>query len=393
MATAPRKRAGKAEPAHPRTTAPMVLGNYSPTPPLRQEEALSVPEILSCVRVLAEEMASLPLELWVDRGGRRERARWHRLSQLFGHRPNSEMTTYEVILWMMFDACIRSAGYAQIVRAVDGTPLEIWPLLASQVSASRDPDGGLWFSYGEHWLRDDEVLRVQMMPCGGLVGLSLVEAQAKTLGQAQAANDSAGEFLANGSQVSGVLSLPGTLSDEAYERIRRSWAARHEGAGKRARVAVLEGGASFSPTALKADESQMLESRKFNRSTIAGLFRVPAHLINDLNGATFSNIESQELGFYKHTLRPWATNWIQRLNATLLTDAERAEGYSFDFDFDDLLRGDMPSRAAAYGQFINAGVMTVNEARQREGLPDVAGGEINLVQGALRPLNQPAPVQ
>ena len=129
--------------------------------------------------------------------------------------------------------------------------------------------------------------------------------------------------------------------------------------------------------------------QKFKRSTIAGLLRVPAHFINDLEKATFSNVEHLDIAFVKHSLRPWLTNWEQRLQMTLLNRSER-KTYSFSHDLTDILRGDFPTRMTAYGTAVSNGILSPNEVRRRERWNPYEGGDIYLVQGALRDIKQPA---
>ena len=141
----------------------------------------------------------------------------------------------------------------------------------------------------------------------------------------------------------------------------------------------------YKPFSISNEDAQMLEARKFNRSIIAGLFRVPAHLINDLEKATFSNVEHLDLSFVKHTLRPIAKNFEQRLNLTLLTD-EQAEQFNISFNFDGLMRGDLVSRTNAFAQQIQCGIRDVNEVRELENLPARKGGDVLTQNAAQKPI-------
>lgn len=354
------------------------------------DSAMSVPAILTCVRVLAESIATLPLDLKVrEPDGTVRKAKGERLHELVRTSPNPEQTAYEFRLWLMQDALLRSAGYAQVVRDMNRDILELWPLEARNVRPMRTPDGAICFKYGADIFADSEILRVQILPGGGIIGQALIDVAGGALGCVKAAEDAAGEYFANASSLSGFVEVPGEMTDEQFERFKRDFEQRHTGSGKRHRTLVLEGGAKFNAVTLDATEAQLLETRKFNRSTVAGLFRVPAHLIGDLEKATFSNIEHQNLSFIQHSLRAWLTNWTQRLDLTLLTKEQRAAGHYYDFNLGDLLRGDLPSRIEALSKGITCGLYTINEARRIEDLPPVEGGDKTLVQGALRPVTEP----
>lgn len=353
------------------------------------DTALTIGEILCCVRVLAEEIAALPLDLMVSADGETKKATGTTLYDLMRHAPNAEMTAYEFRMWVVVDSLLRGTGYAQVRRNGRGKVVELWPLLAREVSAIRDEDGNLWFKVGQNdYLPDSDVLRIQILPYGGIIGQSLIDLQSGTLGGYKAANDTAAEFLKNDGQIGKYVKLPGELSAEAFERMRdgiRQWT----NGGMRGGTPLLEGGAEIVPLTLNAQEAQLLDARKFNRSQVAGLFRVPPHMIGDLDKATFSNIEHQDIAFVRHSLRPLLTAWEQRLDKTLLTQAERVSGYYFNFNLRDLLRGDTKTQAETASILINCGAMTINEARAAFDMGKVESGDLNFVQGALRPITQP----
>lgn len=368
---------------------------------VNEDTVLEIDTVLACVRVLAESVAALPLELfqWEEEEDELNPAKEHPLYDLVRWQPNEETTSYDLRFEMMVDAIIRGYGAAQVVRSKKGKPIALWPLEARNLQARRAPDDDrLVYTYKsrqkgnttkEILLESDEMLIIKSFCHGGLLGNSVVRLQVEALGAAKAAESFSSEFFENGSIHSGTIEVAEELSDEAYERLKRDWVASHTGKGNRHKAPILEGGAKFNPLALTNQESQLLETRKYNRSTIAGLLRVPAHFINDLEKATFSNVEHLDIAFVKHSLRPWLTNWEQRLQMTLLTRPERRI-YSFCHDLVDMLRGDFPTRMTAYGTAVSNGIMSPNDVRRRERMNPYEGGDIYLVQGALRDIRTPA---
>jgi HK97 family phage portal protein len=367
---------------------------------ITEDNVLNIDSVFTCVRVLAESMASMPLDLLVTstkgKTKRIEKDDSNLLHDLMRNQPNSETTAYEFRFWLMCDALIRGRGVAQIQRDGSGKIIALWQLNASRLRPKRAPDGRLVYTYTyaseqvkkEILLEADEVFQIQMMPYGGLIGYCLTISQREALGASKAAEEYSAEFFANGGAVTGVIEVPETLEEAAYQRLKKDWKENHTKKGKRHGIPILEGDAKFHALSLDHEESQLLETRKFARSTIAGLFRIPSHLINDLDKATFNNIEHQDLGFAKHTLRPWMTNWEQRANMSLLTAAERRTK-QFKFNDRDLLRGDFKSRADAYSVLIQSGVMSPNDALEAENMNPYEGGDTHYVQGALRPTDQP----
>lgn len=366
-------------------------------------EVMKVDTVLACVRVLAESMAALPFELLQedDKSGSTEPAYDNPIYELMRWQPNEETTAYEFRLQLMVDALIRGTGYAQVRRTASGKIIDLWQLQARHMkvyrapksAGARRPAGRIIYCYtpaategskkpASVLLESDEVLRIQVLPNGGLIACSLVELQRESIGASKASEQYASEFFANGGVVSGIVEVPEEMSEETYLRLKKDWETAHSAKGKRHGVPILEGGAKFNPIALNHEETQLLETRKFQRSTLAGIFRCPAHMINDLEKATFSNIEHQDLNFVKHTLRPWMTNWEQRCRLTLLTPAER-KTLEFRHDDRDLLRGDFPTRMEGYSTGVMAGIFSPNDVRRAERMNTYPGGDDYFVNGTL----------
>jgi HK97 family phage portal protein len=372
-------------------------------PIVTEENALGLSDILTCVRVLAESLASLPLDLYKrgDQGG--EKAREHPLFELLRWQPNPEMTSYDLRLWMWVDMLLRGTGCAQVIRDAYGEVLEIWPLMRSKLTAMRTPGGELVFKYphpdrtgGEQkyvYLEADEVLLIKSFASPGVFGPSLVDLAVDLLTGAKAAENYTREFFTNGSAFSGTVELPEVMEEEVYERFKKDWHDAHSGEGGRHKTPILEGGATFKPFNFNHQEAQLLESRKFTRSQIAGVWRVPAHLINDLEKATFSNIEQQDLGLVKHTLRPHMCNLEQRGRMTLLTETEKQEGYFLKHNTNDMLKGDLASRMEAYGKGIQNGVYSPNVVLRKEDEPTYAGGDTHFINGNMLPVDVAASKQ
>lgn len=374
-----------------------TLPNFSASPngksssgvTVGEDQAMTLDAVFSCVNVLAQSIASLPLHLMVKEAkGGASHASENQLYTLLKLQPNSEMSSYEFRYWLLTDALLRGVGFAHILRDEDGNVLELWPLLASKVKPIRDDKGNLFFSYGDSFIPDSDILRVQVLPHGGVIGKSITALNASALGLAKASDDFAGEFFANGVSPSLIMNVDGSWTQEQFNRLKESLVAFQQGKGKRHNALVVEKDVSVTPMSINASEAQILESRKFSRSIIAGIFRVPPHLIGDLEKATFSSLEQQDLSFIKHTLTPWLTNIEQRLAISLLTPEEKKTHF-FKFNLNALARGDMNSRFAAYSQAINAGIMTANECRALEDLPSYDGGDKHYIQGALRETELP----
>jgi HK97 family phage portal protein len=208
------------------------------------------------------------------------------------------------------------------------------------------------------------------------------------IGLAIATEEYGSKFFANGAAPSGVLEHPGTIKDPS--RVRESWQQTFGGSANSNKIAVLEEGMKYTPISISPEQAQFLETRKFQINEIARIFRVPPHMVGDLEKSSFSNIEQQSLEFVKYTLDPWVVRWEQSIQRTLLAPDEK-KTYFVKFNVEGLLRGDYASRMNGYATARQNGWMSANDIRELENLdriPTEGGGDLYLVNGNMLPLSQ-----
>lgn len=357
--------------------------------------------VYSCVRILSEAIASLPLNLYkyTDTGGK-ERAADHPLYFLLHDEPNSEMTSFVFRETLMTHLLLWGNAYAQIIRNGKGEIIGLYPLMPDRMNVDRDDKGRLYYEYTRSTddarttnskdmmvrLSPSEVLHIPGLGFDGLVGYSPIAMAKNAIGLAIATEEYGSKFFANGAAPSGVLEHPGTLKDPA--KVRDSWTQTFGGSHNANKVAVLEEGMKYTPISISPNEAQFLETRKFQIDEIARIFRVPPHMIGDLEKSSFNNIEQQSLEFVKYTLDPWVSRWEQAMVRSLLTKDEKKD-YFIKFNVDGLLRGDYKSRMDGYAIGRQNGWMSANDIRELENLdriPAEAGGDLYLVNGNMVPL-------
>ena len=231
-----------------------------------------------------------------------------------------------------------------------------------------------------------DVLHIPGLGFDGLVGYSPIAMAKNAIGLAIAAEEYGSKFYANGAAPSGVLEHPGTLKDPS--RVRESWQSTFGGSSNANKVAVLEEGMKYTPISIAPNEAQFLETRKFQIDEIARIFRVPPHMVGDLEKSSFSNIEQQSLEFVKYTLDPWVARWEQAMVRSLLSPDEKKR-YFFKFNVDGLLRGDYQSRMNGYATARQNGWMSANDIRELENMdriPEELGGNLYLINGNMTKL-------
>lgn len=360
--------------------------------------ALQHTAVYACVRVLSEAIAQLPLHVYRYTENGKERVPTHPLFYLLHDQPNPEMTSFVFRETLMSHLLIYGNAYAQILRNGKGEVLGLYPLMPDKMKVDRDEKNRLVYIYsrydeanpnlkeqGDIVLYADEVLHICGLGFDGLVGYSPIAMAKNSIGISIACEDYATSFFANGASPSGVLEHPGVIKNP--ERLRDAWAKAYGGHNSH-RVAVLEEGTHYTPISIPNNEAQFLETRKFQVEEIARLYRVPLHMIGDLDRATFSNIEQMSLEFVMYSLDPWIVRWEQALQKALLSDSEKGQ-YFIKFNVDGLLRGDYASRMQGYATARQNGWMSANDIRQLENMnliPDELGGNLYLCNGSYTKL-------
>ena len=288
-------------------------------------------------------------------------------------------------------------AYAQIIRNGKGEVIALYPLMANRMSVDRDDKGHLYYQYqmqdsdaptmknGTVILKPSDVLHIPGLGFDGLVGYSPIAIAKNAIGLAIATEEYGAKFFANGATPGGILEYPGTVKNP--EAVRESWTKGFSGNNSH-KVAVLEEGMKYTPISISPNEAQFLETRKFQIDEIARIFRVPPHMVGDLEKSSFSNIEQQSLEFVKYTLEPWIVRWEQSINRALLSESEKA-AYFVKFNVDGLLRGDYQSRMNGYATARQNGWMSANDIRELENLdliPPELGGDLYLINGNMTKL-------
>ncbi len=384
------RRARKSIPAFERLSA--LWGSTSQAGvAVNAQTAMQSAAVYSCVQVLAQSIGMLPLCVYaIDDAGIRRRARHHRLWALLQDQPNSFQTAVEFFEMMSAHLCLRGNAYALINRNAKGQILELIPLHPDQVSVQMQADYRLRYGCtlegGQRMaLATGDVFHVRGLTLNGWLGISPIAYAREAIGLAMATERFGATLFRNGAKMGGVLEHPGKISKEAADRLRSSFDEAHSGENAH-RTAILEEGLKWSKVSMTADDSQFLETRKYQRSEIAAIFRVPPHMIGDLERATFSNIEQQSLEFVNFTLMPWLHRIEKAIRRDLLTPAERTRMMA-RFNVANLLRGDAAARAAYYQSGIQQGWMTRNEARHAESDLGVMLNPLEGLDEPLLPLN------
>jgi HK97 family phage portal protein len=364
-----------------------------PAGPVTATTAMKYTAVFSCIRVLGETFASAPAKLYRkvtddERESRNDLA----VYDILHNAPNEEMAPFN-----FKEACmiaLNTGGNAVCERLVDrrGGLVGLYPYQWQQVKIDRDPETkNLQYKISdgistkpEKELGRKQVFHVPGMSVDGVIGMSPIEYAANAIRLGRSYEEFGNQMFRNAAIPSGGFSTDGTLNESSFQRLKKEINENYTGMKNTGKPMLLEGGLKFIPFTVKPIDAQLIENKKFQIEDIARIYRVPLHLIQNLDRATNNNIEHQSLEFIMYTMLPWFKRWEENINMQLLTPAERRAGYYVEFDLRGLLRGDQLSRSRAYAVGRQWGWLSVNDIRKLENMPPIENGDIYLEPQNMR---------
>lgn len=360
--------------------------------PLRM---MGVATVYGCIRVRSMILSSLPCTLYKGDGkGGRIIAYDHPLNTMLSCAPNEEMTAIDFWRTMESHFGLRENAYAEIVRDKDGDVQGLYPIDPMEIMVCRDPyTKKLFYKFMRYGIdfKLNEMLHIRGYSRNGIMGIDLSVTLQEVFALAIALQDNAAKFFGNGSRPSGVLEHPNSLSVDAQDRLRDQME-KSTGGQNAYRMMILEEGLKYAQVRSENKDAQFQEAREYQDLQICRIFGVPPHKVAITQGSPRANIEEENISFYQDTIRPLCVNYEAQMLMKLLTEEERGQGYQFEFNMDAMLRGNTLARYQAYQIGINTGILSVDEARQREHMNPIGperGGTIHWRQMQNVPLNSP----
>lgn len=333
--------------------------------------ALRVVAVLSCVRLIAETGASLPLAIYRKEERGRKQITIDSEAYLW-QRPNPEMTRQTFWETAIGTCVLTGNSYTYIVRDGLSRIAELWPLDPRRVTPYRDDKGRKRYTVDGQDADPDDIMHVPGYG-DGMKGLNPIAQAREALGLALSAEEFGSSFFGRGSTLNGILTTEGKLDDATADKLEKRWNTSHSGVRNAHKTAIMEGGLKYQQIGITPEDGQFLETRRFQVEEIARLFRVPPHMIGAIDKTTSwgTGIEQQNIGFVTYTLRPWLTRFEQAISDTLL----RPANHYAQWNVNGLMRGDSAQRAAFYQTMRNIAAMNPNEIRGLEDWAPYEGGD------------------
>lgn len=355
-----------------------------------ESTALAASTVYACCQIVAQAVASLPVHLISRNSGVKQYS--HPLAKLLSSEPNEYMTSVSYRECVMLNLLLWGNGYSYIDRDELGQAIGLYPLRSDRTRPIRK--GGKLFYFtqldgtGSYHLTPDQVLHVLNFSLDGIVGISPIEHARQSIGLSLAMERYASKLFSNGGNVGGILTIPPAMNEEARKNFVASWKASYTGLDNSFKVAVLPDGMKFQPTNLDPEKGQMTAARLHQVREIARIYRVPPHMLGDIEKASYASIEQQSMDFAQNTVHPWVIKWEQESNRKLLLEHEKPQ-LETRFNLDAILRASTQERYTAYQTGRQGGWLSVNDIRRMESLPPVEGGDVYLSPLNMTPVNQP----
>jgi HK97 family phage portal protein len=358
--------------------------------------ALSLTVLQNCISLLAESIAQLPIEIYERSGEDRIPAVDHPLYTILKYQPNPWQTPFEYQEQAQIAVGLRGNSYSFIDRDAAGVVQGLYPLDTEAVTVMKGSDlMPVYRVYGSDPMPQRLVHHVRWMSINGYTGLSPIMLHANAIGHAQAIQQYAGKSFMNGTALSGVIERPATaaaLKDQAsVDKVTDAWNAKFGGSGNAKKVALLQEGMSFKPLSMTNVDAALIDALRLSSIDIARIYKIPAHMVNELERATFSNIEHQEIQFVIYTLLPWIKRHEQAKTRDLLLPSERKQ-FFIEYNVAGLLRGDQASRYSAYAVGRQWGWLSINDIRRLENMSPVKGGDVYLSPLNMVDASKPIPL-
>lgn len=368
---------------------------------LTEEDLLRVSAVYACVNLISNTVASLPVPTYerIEPRGRR-RAREHWLYDIIQYEPNEEMSSFDFRKMMQAQLELFGNCYAYIERNGRMEVTSLWPIPAPFVRPFRNEAQELFYeiSLPEKSitvLPQRDIFHIRGLSNDAISGYRPLMFAREIAGLALAAEQYGASFFANGAVASGIVEIPGKLSEQAMKNFKESFTQKYAGLGKHHKVLFLESGMKWHQITIQNDNAQFIETRKYQAEEVARFFGVPLHKISSLEKPSYASIEHMAIEFVQDCLRPRLVNWEQQIRRQLLREADKKK-YYVEFVIDGLLRGDVASRAQYYSKGRNDGWLSANDIRELENMnpiPPEQGGDAYLINGNMVPITSAAPAQ
>jgi HK97 family phage portal protein len=365
-----------------KSSAGVTLGPY---------ESITISAVYRAVSVISNSLAFLPFNLYrKNKDGGSYIHTDHYLNKLLIN-PSQQYSEFIFKQLLQVTKLLWGNAYAYIRRS-EGIETELVYLHPSTVRPELTITGMVYHVSADYvyniptLVPAKDMIHLPGLGFDGIEGKSVIQVQRESLGLTKAAEIFGAKFFGSGANMSGVLQVPGKLTEPAYENLKNSWNNKYSGLGNSHETPILEGGTTYNRIGIPPEDAQFLQTRKFQIEEISRWFGVQPHLLMHLERSTNNNIEHQGMEFVRYTLAPEIAVWESEFNRKLVQSSKQGKLFC-EYDMNALLRGDSKTRAEYYQKMFSVAAMTSNQIRNKESQSSYEGGDRYFVQAGYAPVD------
>lgn len=355
-----------------------MFGTTASSQYITEEFSLNISAVWACVQLLADSISTMPLHLFERTPQGRKLIDNHHAIEII-HRPNEYISQLDLIYHLMVGVTLWGNGYARLHRDNASRITKISLLQPTDVTPILSPDDILFYRVKGENVNYEDIIHLKGLSVDGIVGKSPIQVHRENLILTNNVQSYGSKFFTEGGNTAGVFEYPSALKEDAFKRLKMQLAEQFQGIKNAHTPLLLEGGMKYNRINIPLEDAQFLGTRKFQKNEIATIFKVPPHMIGDLERATFSNIEHQAQEFITYSLMPYLVKLETELNFKILLTSERNRFY-FKFNIKGLLRSDSKTRSEYYKNLNLIGVYSPNEIRELEEMNGYEGGDSHYIQ-------------
>lgn len=352
------------------------------------KRALGYAPVWRGINLLSNGVAKLPIDLFLDQGETREKAKSHPAYKLLRRRPNSFITALTLKKTLTYHAVFYGNGYAAIIRDGRNIPLEL-AILDPSNTFPVIVDAEVWYVTNIRGERRKipaaDVLHIKGLSHDGLIGYSVIEVMKDALGLGIASRDFAAKFFSQGANASGILMIPGHLKPEAIRQAIKDFEQIASGVKNSHKVGLLQDGVKWQPMSIDPQKSMLIDVQEHEVRTVANILGIPPHKLGDSTRTSYSSLEQENQSWLEESLDPWLCQWEDEANTKLLTEEEQ-EDLFWEFNRAALLKTDLITRYRAYAVGRQWGWISANDVRHKENMSPIEGGDVYLSPGNMTPV-------
>jgi len=362
------------------------------------DKSLSISAVWAAVTAKAQDMAGLPIKYYqIMPDGTKKNLRGDRIWKLLNEKANDEMDSFQYREFSYAMVDMYGNAYSYIDYNNNGEIKGLWPLIPTKMVVKRiynkdKTESALVFTYsddrGTTVFSPKSIWHVRGFSTDGIMGVNTTDVAKEIYGLSAALEEYAARYFGNNAKPPAVLVHPGKVGEKAHKNLKASWSEAHQGLSQAHKIAILEEGMQLKEFGFSPEDSQSIESRKFQIEEVARITNMPLHRLKHLEKVNYNSIEHADIEYGKYTLHPLAQRFDKSAKQQIVP--VRHPNRYLKHNLNGIYRADIDTRTNAYQRGQQGGYMSINDILDFEDRDPVPGGDIRMFPANMLPLDMVA---